>query len=251
MRFVEEYRDPHRVAELSKLIHKTTTRPWTIMEVCGGQTHAILKFGIDRLLPPEITLVHGPGCPVCVTPVSVIDAAVEIASRPDVIFCSFGDMLRVPGSNGDLFEARAAGADLRIVYSPLDALAVARSNPGRQVVFLAVGAYAARRSPLGRWFDLCDAPAGEGFRAFLDLGASAVSPSAAACQALEIVSQRVAPLWCPHVVKGLRCPVPRQQAFGAQSLEHAFLQSHRRSLRHIVQYTSLEDNNPGVYGVQP
>jgi len=139
VRFVEEYRDPHRVAELSKLIHKTTTRPWTIMEVCGGQTHAILKFGIDRLLPPEITLVHGPGCPVCVTPVSVIDAAVEIASRPDVIFCSFGDMLRVPGSNGDLFEARAAGADLTIVYSPLDALAVARSNPERQVVFLAVG----------------------------------------------------------------------------------------------------------------
>src|ERR1019366_8276824 len=110
-----------------------------IMEVCCGQTHAIVKFGIDELLPKQITLIHGPGCPVCVTPLEIIDKALEIASRPEVIFCSFGDMLRVPGSQSDLFRVKAAGGDVRIVYSPLDALALARAHPASQVVFFAVG----------------------------------------------------------------------------------------------------------------
>lgn len=109
------------------------------MEVCGGQTHSILRFGLDQLLPPNLTLIHGPGCPVCVTPVELIDRAIAVARRPEVIFCSFGDMLRVPGSDGDLFTAKSEGADVRVVYSPLDAVGLARQNPGRQVVFFAVG----------------------------------------------------------------------------------------------------------------
>jgi len=139
MRFVNEYRDAAAVSEFAAAIRKITTRPWTLMELCGGQTHAIVKFGIDELLPPEITLVHGPGCPVCVTPLEMIDQAVQIAARPDVIFCSFGDMLRVPGSDSDLFGVKAKGGDIRIVYSPMDAVELAKANPGREVVFFAVG----------------------------------------------------------------------------------------------------------------
>jgi len=139
MRFVDEYRDPDAAAEVATAIGRITTRPWTIMEVCGGQTHAIVRFGIDQLLPKEITLVHGPGCPVCVTPVALIDAAIDIASRENVVFCSFGDMLRVPGSSRDLLAVKALGGDVRIVYSPLDALALARRQPANQVVFFAVG----------------------------------------------------------------------------------------------------------------
>lgn len=139
MRFIGEYRDAQSAQRMAEAIRKVVTRPWTIMEVCGGQTHAIMKFGIDELLPPQITLLHGPGCPVCVTPVELIDKAVELALRPEVIFCSFGDMLRVPGTKGDLLSAKAAGGDVRIVYSPLDALQIAVNNPDRQVVFFAVG----------------------------------------------------------------------------------------------------------------
>ncbi|MCU0770711.1 MAG: hydrogenase formation protein HypD [Verrucomicrobia bacterium] len=139
MKFIDEYRDAAGARQLAGAIRKATTRPWTIMEVCGGQTHAIVKFGIDELLPPEITLVHGPGCPVCVTPLELIDRALEIAARPDVTFCSFGDMLRVPGSRTDLLSLKAGGADVRIVYSPLDAVRLARDNPEREVVFFAVG----------------------------------------------------------------------------------------------------------------
>ncbi len=139
MRFIDEYRDAKLAQHYARLIARTVTRPWTIMEVCGGQTHAIIKFGIDELLPKEITLVHGPGCPVCVTPVELIDKAIEIASRPEVIFCSFGDMLRVPGSKTDLLSVKAQGGDVRIVYSPLDALKLAKENPNREVVFFAVG----------------------------------------------------------------------------------------------------------------
>ena len=139
MKFVDEYRDPAAAEQCVAAIRKLVTRPWTIMEVCGGQTHAILKYGIDELLPAGVTLLHGPGCPVCVTPLEKIDRAVALASRPDVIFCSFGDMLRVPGTDRDLLSVKAAGGDVRIVYSPLDALAIARDNPGRQVVFFAVG----------------------------------------------------------------------------------------------------------------
>lgn len=139
MRFVDEYRDQDQARRLAQAIAKATTRPWSIMEVCGGQTHAIVRYGIDELLPPAITLLHGPGCPVCVTPLELIDKALFIAARPEVIFCSFGDMLRVPGSGGDLFSVKAKGGDVRIVYSPLDALALARENPQRQVVFFAVG----------------------------------------------------------------------------------------------------------------
>ena len=139
MKFIDEYRDPDGARMLADRIRNTVTRPWTIMEVCGGQTHAIVRFGIDQLLPDEITLVHGPGCPVCVTPVELIDAAVSIAGLPDVTLCSFGDMLRVPGSSADLLGRQAAGADVRVVYSPLDAVKIAREHPDRQVVHFAVG----------------------------------------------------------------------------------------------------------------
>lgn len=139
MKFLDEYRDGKAAQRYARLIRRMTTRPWTLMEVCGGQTHAIVKFGVDELLPKEITLVHGPGCPVCVTPVELINKAIDIASRPEVIFCSFGDMLRVPGTEKDLLSVKAAGGDVRIVYSPLDALKLARENPARQVVFFAVG----------------------------------------------------------------------------------------------------------------
>jgi len=139
MKFMDEYRDPVAAERLTAAIRKLVTRPWTIMEVCGGQTHAILRYGIDELVPSDVTLLHGPGCPVCVTPLEKIDRAVVLASRPGVIFCSFGDMLRVPGTDRDLLSVKAAGGDVRIVYSPLDALAIARENPDRQVVFFAVG----------------------------------------------------------------------------------------------------------------
>lgn len=139
MRFVDEYRDPAQAQALAKAIRRSTTRPHTIMEICGGQTHAIVKFGIDELLPPEITLVHGPGCPVCVTPVELIDKAMLLARQPGVVFCSFGDMLRVPGSHTDLLGVKASGGDVRLVYSPLDAVKIARKTPDREVVFFAVG----------------------------------------------------------------------------------------------------------------
>jgi hydrogenase expression/formation protein HypD len=139
MKFVEEYRDGPSARRYAELITRTITRPWSIMEVCGGQTHAIVRFGLDQLLPAELTLVHGPGCPVCVTPLELIDKATEIASLPGVIFCSFGDMLRVPGSQRDLLSVKASGGEVRVVYSPLDALNLARQNPEKQVVFFAVG----------------------------------------------------------------------------------------------------------------
>jgi len=139
MRFIEEYRDAAPAQALARAIRRITTRPWTLMEVCGGQTHAIVRFGVDQLLPEAVTLVHGPGCPVCVTPIELIDAAVEIAARRDVVFCSFGDMLRVPGSAADLLAVKAQGGDVRIVYSPLDALKIAKTEPAKQVVFFAVG----------------------------------------------------------------------------------------------------------------
>jgi hydrogenase expression/formation protein HypD len=139
MKFIDEYRDAGAARQLARALAGVTTRPWTIMEVCGGQTHAIVKFGIDELLPWQITLVHGPGCPVCVTPVEVLDKAALLAARPDVILCSFGDMLRVPGSKTDLLTVKAHGGDVRIVYSPVDAVTVARQYPDKEVIFLAVG----------------------------------------------------------------------------------------------------------------
>jgi hydrogenase expression/formation protein HypD len=139
MKFVDEFRDAAAVKKLAAAIHSTVTSSWTIMEVCGGQTHAIMKFGIDELLPKKVTLLHGPGCPVCVTPVELIDKATQIAAMPGVIFCSFGDMLRVPGTRHDLFHVKANGGDVRIVYSPMDALKIARENPASEVVFFAVG----------------------------------------------------------------------------------------------------------------
>jgi hydrogenase expression/formation protein HypD len=139
MKYIDEYRDANLAKQYADAIAHITTRPWTLMEVCGGQTHSIVKFGIDDLLPQEITLVHGPGCPVCVTPLEQIDKAIRIASRSEVIFCSFGDMLRVPGSEQDLLSVKAAGGDVRIVYSPLDALKLATQHPDREVVFFAVG----------------------------------------------------------------------------------------------------------------
>lgn len=139
MKYLDEYRDGELARKYAREIHRVTKRPWSIMEVCGGQTHAIVKFGIDELLPKQITLIHGPGCPVCVTPLELIDKALEIAVRPDVIFCSFGDMLRVPGSKTDLLAVKARGGDIRIVYSPVDAVKIAGQNPDKQVVFFAVG----------------------------------------------------------------------------------------------------------------
>ncbi|HHH40528.1 MAG TPA: hydrogenase formation protein HypD [Chloroflexi bacterium] len=139
MKYLEEYRNADLVHKVLDEIHRITTRPWTIMEICGGQTHSILRHGLDQLLPPQITLVHGPGCPVCVTPLELIDKAIAIASRPEVIFCSYGDMLRVPGSEKDLFRVKAEGGDVRVVYSPLDAVKIAQQNPDRMVVFFAIG----------------------------------------------------------------------------------------------------------------
>ena len=139
MRYLEEYRDGAAAREYLAAIRRLVTKPWTLMEVCGGQTHSIVRYGLDELLPPEITLIHGPGCPVCVTPVHLIDRALALAATPGVVFTSFGDMLRVPGSSTDLLQARAAGADVRVVYSPLDAVAIAEAEPARQVVFFAVG----------------------------------------------------------------------------------------------------------------
>jgi hydrogenase expression/formation protein HypD len=139
MKFLDEYRDNATARQLARSIGKMVRRPWTLMEVCGGQTHTIVKSGLMDLLPSELTLVHGPGCPVCVTPVELIDKATVIAAQPETILCSFGDMLRVPGSAKSLLEVKAAGADVRMVYSPLDALRLARANPSREVVFFAVG----------------------------------------------------------------------------------------------------------------
>jgi len=139
MKHLDEYRDEALTRKLLDELHQTVTRPWRLMEVCGGQTHSIMKSGLDQLLPPQIELVHGPGCPVCVTPLELIDKAIALASRPDVIFTSDGDMLRVPGSGRDLFSVKAAGGDVRLVYSPLDALTSARDNAAKTVVFFAIG----------------------------------------------------------------------------------------------------------------
>ena len=139
MKYLDEFRDPVAAKTLVEAIRRTSTRPWTVMEVCGGQTHSIIRNGIDQLLDGAVEFIHGPGCPVCVTPLEMIDRGLEIASRDDVIFCSFGDMLRVPGSSQDLFGVRARGGDVRIVYSPLDATRIAADNPDKQVVFFGVG----------------------------------------------------------------------------------------------------------------
>src|SRR5207248_11737170 len=139
MKYLDEYRDAAAARRLVAAIASTARRPWVLMEVCGGQTHSIVKYGIDEILPPHLELVHGPGCPVCVTSLEMIDRAHAIASRPGVIFCSFGDMLRVPGSRGDLLSLKSRGADVRVVYSPLDAVALAGKSPGQPVVFFAIG----------------------------------------------------------------------------------------------------------------
>jgi len=139
VKHLDEYRDADATRRISERLRRITTKPWTLMEVCGGQTHSIVRFGLEELLPPGVTLVHGPGCPVCVTPVEILDEAMEIAERPGVVFCSFGDMLRVPGSSRDLFTVKSEGGDVRIVYSPLDAVELARKEPEREVVFFAVG----------------------------------------------------------------------------------------------------------------
>ena len=139
MKYLDEFSDPELARNLVDQIKSATSQRWSIMEVCGGQTHSIIRHGIDQLLPETIEMIHGPGCPVCVTPLEVIDKALEIASRPDVIFCSFGDMLRVPGSEKDLFQVKSQGGDVRVVYSPLDALKIAQDNPDKQVVFFGIG----------------------------------------------------------------------------------------------------------------
>ncbi|WP_327127925.1 hydrogenase formation protein HypD [Streptomyces sp. NBC_01727] len=139
MKYIEEFQNPDLARRLLDDIHSVVTRPWALMEVCGGQTHTIIRHGIDQLLPEQVELIHGPGCPVCVTPLEVIDKALAIASRPEVIFCSFGDMLRVPGTGRDLFRVRSEGGDVRVVYSPLDALKIAQQTPDREVVFFGIG----------------------------------------------------------------------------------------------------------------
>src|SRR5512140_2483325 len=139
MKYVDEFRDADIARKLLAEINRVTTKPWSLMEVCGGQTHTLVKQGIDEALPKGVRMIHGPGCPVCVTPLEQIDKALAIAARPDVIFTSYGDMLRVPGSDRDLFSVRAAGGDVRVVYSPLDAVELAKQNPNKQVVFFAIG----------------------------------------------------------------------------------------------------------------
>jgi len=139
MRYIDEYRDPIIARALVDRISAKVTRPWVLMEICGGQTHTLMRYGIDELIAPQIELVHGPGCPVCVTPIEIVDKAVEIASRKDVTFVSYGDMLRVPGTKSDLFRVKAQGGDVRIAYSPMDAVKIARANPARKVVFFGIG----------------------------------------------------------------------------------------------------------------
>jgi hydrogenase expression/formation protein HypD len=139
LKYLDEYRNADAVRRLAASIAAATTRPWSIMEICGGQTHSIVRFALDEMLPREIMMIHGPGCPVCVTPIEILDKAMLIAARPEVIFCSFGDMLRVPGSRKDLFTVKSEGGDIRVVYSPMDAVTLAQKNPDRQVVFFAVG----------------------------------------------------------------------------------------------------------------
>jgi hydrogenase expression/formation protein HypD len=139
MKYVSEYRDAEMVQKIAKELRRVVCHPWVIMEICGGQTHAIMRYGLDQLIPPEIEMVHGPGCPVCVTSLELIDKALVIASQPGIIFASYGDMLRVPGSGQDLFSIRASGGDIRVVYSPLDAVKIAMENPKKQVVFFAIG----------------------------------------------------------------------------------------------------------------
>ena len=139
MKYLDEYRNAELVQNGLAELRRITTGHWQLMEICGGQTHSIMRHGLDELLPESIELIHGPGCPVCVTPLELIDKAIAIAARPDVIFCSFGDMLRVPGSDEDLFRTRADGGDVRVVYSPLDAVKIAQQNPARQVVFFGIG----------------------------------------------------------------------------------------------------------------
>src|SRR4030043_819357 len=139
MKYITEYRDAHLVQTVIDEIHRTVHHPWAIMEICGGQTHSIMKYGLDQLLPKGLELIHGPGCPVCVTSLEMIDKALAIAEQPGVIFTSYGDMLRVPGSSGDLFSVRAADSDVRVVYSSLDAVKIAQENPDKQVVFFAIG----------------------------------------------------------------------------------------------------------------
>jgi hydrogenase expression/formation protein HypD len=139
MKYLDEYRDANLAAGLAQRVAQAVTKPWVIMEVCGGQTHSIVRYGLDRMLPTQVELVHGPGCPVCVTSLEMIDRAHAIASQPGVIFTSFGDMLRVPGSRGDLLRLKSRGADIRFVYSPLDAVRIARENPSRRVVFFGIG----------------------------------------------------------------------------------------------------------------
>jgi len=166
MKYFDEYRDEQLAKNISRQLKETVTQNWTIMEVCGGQTHTILQFGLEQLLPPNIELVHGPGCPICVTPLALIDKAIAIVQQPDVIFCSFGDMLRVPGSKSDLLSVKALGADVRAVYSPLDCLAIAQAQPERKVIFFAVGfettapanamsVWQAKRMGLNNFFLLC------------------------------------------------------------------------------------------------
>jgi hydrogenase expression/formation protein HypD len=139
MKYLDEYRDPAIAKSLVDRITNRVTRPWVLMEICGGQTHTLMRYGIDELIPSQVELVHGPGCPVCVTPIEVVDKAVEIAGRPEVTFMSYGDMLRVPGSHSDLFRVKASGGDVRVVYSPMDAVRFARENPSRKVVFFGIG----------------------------------------------------------------------------------------------------------------
>lgn len=139
MKYLDEYRDARIARNLATQIAAAATQPWVLMEICGGQTHTIMRYGLDELLPQTVELVHGPGCPVCVTPLETVDKAIALALRPDVILVSYGDMLRVPGSNSDLFRAKAQGADVRIAYSPVEALKIAKTNPDRKVVFLSIG----------------------------------------------------------------------------------------------------------------
>lgn len=139
MKYIDEYRDQRIARALATEIGQTVTRQWVLMEICGGQTHTIMRYGLDELLPRGLEVVHGPGCPVCVTPLETIDKAIALASRPEVTLVSYGDMLRVPGSSSDLFRVKAEGGDVRVAYSPMEAIKIARSNPERKVVFLAIG----------------------------------------------------------------------------------------------------------------
>jgi hydrogenase maturation factor len=253
VKYLDEYRSAGPARALLEQIRRTVTRPWTLMEVCGGQTHNLMKFGIDRALPAEVELVHGPGCPVCVTPLETLDRAMAIAARAGLIFATFGDMLRVPGSHENLLQVRSRGGDVRIVYSPRDAVSLARANPDRQVVFLAVGFETTAPTAAGA-FEVVDYPwrgigpipaSGMALKSrYRRFDARARYPAAAApalepeeCRSGEVLTGRLKPSECPAF--GTRCDPDHPLGATMVSAEKACAAYFRYRRPHPLEESSI------------